>query len=207
MNKQKIGKMLLWIGILGMITNFILMWIQAQVVRANTPETLVGTGWAPLESLFNLMSLMMLIGISFSIIGALLYSGKKGSFFWLWALVPVVAMNVAMIWNPSIHIPVVYGIGAGIITLAYLGVLLAWVKTHTAYEGIAKTGKQIQILGYSFLYLTALFLCNVIGNPMQPGTANLPKVSNYSVLIALSIGFVLLSIGHYLSGKREKIET
>jgi len=204
MKKQKIGNILFWIGLISMIITFILMWIQAQVVRSSTPETLVGTGWAPREGLFSLMSLTMLIGISFSIIGALLYSSKKGSFFWLWAIVPVLAMNVAMTWNPSTHIPAIYGIGAGIITLAYIGVLWAWIKTHTSYEGIAKTGKQIQILGYSFIYLTALFLCNVIGNPMQSGTANLPKISSYSVLIALSIGFVLLSIGHYLTGQQKK---
>jgi hypothetical protein len=70
------------------------------------------------------------------------------------------------------------------------------------YEGIAKRGKQIQLLGYSFLHLTALFLCFVIGNPMNPGTAAYPTVSSYSVLIAMSIGFALLSAGNYLSAKQ-----
>ncbi len=59
---------------------------------------------------------------------------------------------------------------------------MGWVKTHTMYESIAKTGKKIQLLGCSFLYLTALFLCNYIGNPMNPGTAGYPVVSSYSIL-------------------------
>ena len=204
MNKQKIGQTLFWIGVFTMLINFVIMWVQAQVVRVNTVETLVGTGWALREPLFNLLSLTMLVGFSFSIIGALVYSVKKGSFFWLWALLPIIGMNIAMVWNPSGHIPAVYGIGAGVITLSYLGILWGWIKTHNSYEGISKSGKQIQIIGYSFLYLTGLFLCNVIGNPMQPGTANFPKISSYSVLFALSLGFVLLSIGHYLTGLQKK---
>jgi len=204
MNRQKIGQILFWIGVAGILIDFFTRWVSSGVTRVNTPETLIGTGWAVGEIFFNLSSLVFLIGVSFSLIGALLYSEKKGSFFWLWAFAPIVGMNVALFWNPSKHIPAVYGIGAGIITLSYLGVLWGWVKTHTAYEGIAKTGKQIQILGYSFLYLTALFLCFWIGNPMNPGTAAYPTVSSYSILIAMSIGFALLSIGHYLSGKEQK---
>ncbi len=107
-----------------------------------------------------------------------------------------------MTGQTSQYIPAVYGIGGGIITFAYLGVLLAWVKTHTAYEGIAKTGKHIQLLGYSFLYITALFICLYIGQPNLPGLAEQPIVSGYSILIAFSVGWVLLSVGHYLSGKR-----
>lgn len=204
MKRQKIGNVLFWIGVITMIIYFILVWIQNQVTSANTPETLIGTGWAYREIYFNLLSLALLLGISLSLIGALLYSGKKGSLFWLWALVPIIGMNVGLSWNPSIHIPAIFGIGAAIITLSYLGVLWGWIKTHTMYEGIAKTGKQIQLLGYSFLYLTALFLCNYIGNPMNPGTAGFPAVSSYSVLIAMSIGFVLLSVGHYLTGQQKK---
>jgi hypothetical protein len=138
MKKQKIGRILFWIGVAGMLIHFFASWVSAGVCRVNTPETLVGTGFAVGEIFFNLQSLAMLIGVSFSLIGALLYSEKKGSFFWLWALVPIIGMNVAIAWHPSRHIPAVYGIGAAIIALAYLGVLWAWVKTHTAYENPVK---------------------------------------------------------------------
>lgn len=204
MKKQKVGKALFWIGVAGILINFIATWISAQVCRVNTPETLIGTGWAPGETLFTLFGLALSIGFVLSLIGALLYSGKKGSFFWLWALVPLMGMIAGLTWNPSKHIHAVYGIGAGIITLAYLGVLWGWIKTQTAYEGIAKTGKQIQLLGYSFLFITALFLCNHIGNPMNPGMADFPLASSYSILIAMSIAFVLLSVGNYLSAKQPK---
>lgn len=201
MLKQKIGRILFWIGIVGIIIDFFVRWVSSGVTRINTPETLIGTGWAVGELFFNLSSLAFIIAFSFSLIGALLISASKGSYFWLWVFAPIVGANVGLAWNPSVHIPSVYGIGAGVITLSYLGALWSWVTTHTAYEGIVKTGRQIQLLGYTYLYLTALFLCNYIGNPMNPGTADFPKVSSYSVLIAMSTGFVLLSIGNYLSAK------
>ena len=204
MKKQKIANILFWIGVISMIIYFILVWIQNQVTSANTPDSLIGTGWAYREPYFNLLSLSLLLGISLSLVGALIYSGGKGSLFWLLALVPIIGMNVGLSWNPSMHFPEVYGVGAAIITLSYLGILWGWIKTHSAYEGISKTGKEVQLLGYSFLYVTALFLCNYIGNPMNPGTAGFPSVSGYSIIIAMSIGFGLLSIGHYFTGQLKK---
>ena len=202
MTRQKVGLVLFWLGVVGLLINYFSLWIQTPVYQATTPETLIGTGWAPGEFLYVLVGIFGSIGFVGSIIGVLLYSGKKGSFFWLWGLVPFIALILLMYWQPSQHIPAVYGIGGGIITFAYIGVLWAWIKTHTAYEGIAKTGKHIQLLGYSFLYITALLLCSYIGQPNLPGTADQPVASGYSIVIAFSVGWVLLSVGHYLSGKR-----
>ena len=203
MKRQKIGKALFWIGVVCFLINFFSWWFSNPVWRVTTPETVIGTGWAPGEFLFLLASFPLLIGLVLSIIGVLLYSGKKGSLFWLWGLVPLIAFPLLYSWQPSQYLPAVYGIGGGIITLAYIGVLWAWIKTHTAYEGIAKTGKHIQLLSYLFLYITALLLCSYIGGPNLPGFLQ-PAASGYSILIAFSVGWVLLSIGHYLSGKRQK---
>jgi len=202
MTRQKVGLVLFWLGVVLMFINYFSIWYKSTVWRVTTPETVIGTGWAPFEFPQMFTSILMPIGIGISIIGVLLYSGKKGSLFWLWGLVPVIALLSLMFWQPSQYIPAVYGIGGGIITLAYLGVLWAWVKTHNAYDGIAKTGKHIQLLGYSFLYITALLLCLYIGQPNLPGLADQPIPSGYSIVIAFSVGWVLLSVGHYLSGKR-----
>jgi len=204
MTRQKIGLVLFWLGAVGLLINYFSYWFSNPVHRVTTPQTVIGTGWAPGEFLFQFASMSLLIGIGISIIGVLLYSGKKGSLFWLWGLVPLIAFPLLMRWQLPQYLPQIYGIGGGIITLAYIGVLWAWIKTHTAYEGIAKTGKHIQLLGYFFLYITALFLCLYIGQPNLPGLADLPMVSGYSILIAFSVGWVLLAVGHYLSGKRQK---
>ena len=204
MTKQKVGLVLFWLGVASLLINYFSLWIQNPLYQVTTPETLIGTGWAPGEFLFLFAGMSLFIGVGISIIGVLLYSEKKGSFFWLWGLVPLIAFGWLNVWQPSQHLPPLYGIAGGIITLAYIGVLWAWIKTHTAYEGIAKTGKHIQLLGYSFLYITAIFLCLYIGQPNLPGLADQPIVSSYSILIAFSVGWVLLSVGHYLSGKGQK---
>ena len=202
MTRQKVGLVLFWLGVVGLFINFISYWFSNPLWRVTTPETVIGTGWAPGEFLYLFASMSLFIGLGISIIGVLLYSGKKGSLFWLWGLVPLIAFVLLMNWQTSQYIPAIYGIGGGIITFAYLGVLWAWVKTHTAYEGIAKTGKHIQLLGYLFLYITGLFLCLYIGQPNLPAMADQPVVSGYSIVIAFSVGWVLLAVGHYLSGKR-----
>jgi hypothetical protein len=202
MIKQKVGLVLIWLGAIGLLINYFSLWFSNPVYKATTPETLDGTVWA-LGGFLNMFTgTGLILGIGISIIGVLLYSGKKGSFFWLWGLVPLITFpTFAIIWQPS-NIPVVFGIGGGIITFAYIGVLWAWAKTHSAYDGIAKTGKHIQLLGYSFLYITAMLLCLYIGQPNLPGLADQPLPSGISIVIVFSVAWVLLSVGHYLSGKR-----
>ena len=123
MTKQKVGLVLFWLGVVGLFINFISYWFSNPLWRVTTPETVIGTGWAPGEFLYLFASMSLFIGLGISIIGVLLYSGKKGSFFWLWVLVPLIAFPLLLRWQPSQYLPPVYGIGGGIITLAYIGVL------------------------------------------------------------------------------------
>ena len=201
--KQKTGIIMIGIGVLGLLFNYILQWISSPIYRANTYEELTGTIWATDGFLFTFNGLWTFIGIGFSIIGILLYSSKKGSFFWLWGFVPFIAFGYLSAWIPSHNSASLYGIGGGIITLSYFGVLWAWVKNHTAYEGIAKKGMHIQLCGYSFLYITALFLCMYMGTPKLPGLANISIVSGQSIIITFSVGFALLSLGNYLIGQKK----
>lgn len=189
MTRQKVGLVLIWLGVIGLLINYVSLYFSSPVRRVNTPETMIGTGWASGEFLFLFTGWALIIGIGTSIMGVLLYSGKKGSFFWLLGLIPLIAFpSLVRSWQTSQYIPAVYGIGGGIITFAYFGVLWAWVKNHSKYDGIAKTGKHIQLLGYSFLYITALLLCLYIGQPNLPGLADQPIPSGYSIVMAFSVG-------------------
>ena len=144
------------------------------------------------------------LGLGISIIGTLLYSGNKGSRFWLWGLTPLIAVAFLTFWSPSQHLPPLYGIGGGIITIAYLGLLYAWIKTHTACEGSTKTGKQIQLLGYSFLYLAAMFLCMHFGTPKVLAIVDKQVPSSESILVSFSVGMLLLFVGEYVIAKGHK---
>jgi len=204
MKRQKIGQVMFWLGFVCLLVFYFLLWLGNTVHRVNTPEDLIGTAWATDGFLFIFRGLLGVVGPALALIGVLVYSGKKGSLFWLWGFVPFIVFYLLFLWIPSQYNPVLYGIGGGIIVLSYLGVLRAWIKTHTAFDGIAKTGKHIQLLGYSFLFLTALLLCLYIGQPHLPGLADQPLPSGESILVALCVSWVLLFIGHYLSGKGQK---
>jgi len=195
MNRQKIGQILFWLGVVGLFINYFVQWFRSPVYRVSTAAELSGTFWDPNGAGFLIPNLLGLLGLGFSIIGALLYSGKKGSRFWLWGLVPLIAMGFLTIWSPSQHLAPLYGIGGGIITVAYIGSLYAWIKTNTAYEGSAKTGKQIQLLGYSFLYMAALFLCINFGTPHLPALADTVIPSTESILTSFSVGILLMFVG------------
>ena len=203
--KQKIGISLVWIGILCLLINYILQWISSPVFKVNTPEELAGSIWATDGFLFTLNGIVTAMGVGFSIIGILLYSSGKSSLFWLWGFVPFISFGLLTNWHPSQSFPPLFGIGGGIITLSYFGVLLVWIRTHTSYEGGAKKGKHIQLIGYSFLYIAALYLCIHLGTPKHPALADLSVVGSESIIAAFSIGFFLLFIGHYLSGQQKKL--
>jgi hypothetical protein len=205
MNRQKIGTVLFWVGAVCVIVFYILLWVGNAVHRVTTPAELTGTTWASDGFLFIFRGMTGIIGALLALIGVMLYSGKKGSFFWLWGFVPFLAVFLLTNWRPSQYSPILYGIGGGIITLSYLGVLWAWLKTHAAYEGIAKTGKHIQLLGYFFMFMTGLFLCLYVGMPNLPGLADQPVPSGESILVLFTAGWVLLAVGHYMSGMRQDL--
>ena len=202
MNQQQIGKVLFWVGAVCVFVFSILLWAGNPVHRANTPAELQNTTWAANGFLFILRGQLGIIGAFLALIGALLYSGKKKSFFWLWGFVPVIVFGLLFFWRPSQYNPVLFGLGGGIIVLSYLGVLWTWIKTQSAYEGPAKTGRHIQLLGYSFLFFAGLLLCLYIGQPNLPGLADQPLPSSESLLVTFCLGWLFLFIGNNLEGKK-----
>jgi len=207
MNRQKIGLILYWVGVVGLFINILVQVVRSPVYRVSTAEQLSRTFWDPNAVQFLLMGQSAFFGLGLSIIGALLYSGKKGSRFWLWGLVPLIVMSILMVWSPSQYLPPLYGIGGVVITIAYLGSLWVWIRTHTTNEGSAKRGKQIQLLGYSFLYMTALFLCMYVGTPKLPALANIPIPGAESILISLSVGILLLFVGDFVAARGIQVTT
>jgi hypothetical protein len=167
--------------------------------RANSAADLSGTVYAVDGAVFLFESLILVqLGFILPILGVLLYTGKKGSYFWLLGFLPVIVLNVGITWEPSQYIPPLFGIGGVVILLSYLGILWFWTRTYTAYEGSARTGRHIQLLGYSFLVVTGILLCSHIGNPNVLALADLPTASAESINVASSLSMLLLFLGHYV---------
>ena len=82
MKKQTVGIYIFWIGVFGLVFNYLKQWINNPIFRDNSVEDLIETIWATDGFLFILNGMLTLLGNGFTIIGILLYSGKKGSYFW-----------------------------------------------------------------------------------------------------------------------------
>ena len=203
MNRQKIGMILFWLGIISVIVMQALTWIQSPTHRVHTAEELSGTTHAIWGVLFWIRN-MGGNGLTLSLLGVLLATGKKGSYFWLLGILPMIASGLGMLWQPYQHIPALFGIGGTVILLSYFGILWIWLRTYTAYEGAARTGRQIQLLGYSFLVVTGLLLCMYFGNPKQLALADLPLPGGESINLTLGLSMLLLFAGHYLVARSSK---
>ena len=203
MNRKKIGMILFWLGIIGVFVMQALTWIQSPTHRSHTADDLIGTTHAIWGVLFWIRN-MGGNGLMLSLMGVLLATGKKGSYFWLLGFLPMSASGLGMLWQPSQHIPALFGIGGTVILLSYFGILWLWSRSYAAYEGLARTGRQIQLLGYSFLVSTGLLLCMYFGNPKQLALADLPLPGGESINLTLSISMLLLFIGHYVVSRSSK---
>lgn len=205
MNRKKIGQILFWLGVICIIVWQALTWYQSPIQRARTSEELSGTIHAVWGILFWIR-IMGGSGLTFTIVGVLLYTGQKGSYFWLLGFLPNFA-NFGQYWHPTKHFPWLFGIGGTIILLSYIGILWLWTKTYTNYKGGVRTGREIQLLGYSFLVVASLLLCMYFGNPKQLALADLPIPSSESINVTLSLGMLLIFVGHYLVARGSKKET
>ncbi len=208
MDRQKFGQMLFWLGAGIALVGNILLWFMNPIFRVNTAVDLSGTAWDPNGGfLFTLQGISTGLGPFISLIGALLLSGKRGSRFWLWGFAALIAFALLFVWIPGQPMPALFGLGGGIIVISYFGTLWTWSKSHHTYEGTAKTGRLIQLLGYFFLFATALFLCIHLGQPSLVALEEIPIVSSESIVVAFSIGWLLLFIGNLLVARNLKETT
>lgn len=202
MNRRKRAMILFWLGIAVVFVAQVLNWIQSPIYRVQTAEELRGTAHAISGPLFWVRTLGW-NGLAFSLIGVLLFTSKKGSKLWLLGTIPMTALGLAILWEPSRYVPQLFGIGGAIILVSYFGILWLWTRTYQAYEGIARTGKFIQLLGYSFLVITGCLLCLYFGYPAEPALADLPIPNSLSINISLSLGMLLIVFGQYLIAKKQ----
>jgi hypothetical protein len=173
-----------------------LTWGQSPIQRVHTAEELNGTIHAIWGPLFTIR-IIGGGGPTFALVGALLYSGKKGSYSWLLGFLPNF-LTFGQYWQPTDKMPWLFGIGGTVILLSYFGILWFWTQTHSVHMGAVKTGKIIQLLGYSVLVVAGLLLCMHFGNPNQLALAELPIPSSHIINISFSLGMLLLFAGNYV---------
>jgi len=96
-------------------------------------------------------------------------------------------------------IPPIFGIGGGLITLAFLGALWDWARSRPGLTKATQTGADLGMAGHVFYLIAAWYLCGLLGAPtflMRPEQAMtiLPENSAISlgttILICMTLGSV-----------------
>ena len=59
MNKQRIGQILYWLGVVGLFINYFVIWICRPIYAANTAAELSGTFWEPKGAVFAIVGLSL----------------------------------------------------------------------------------------------------------------------------------------------------
>jgi hypothetical protein len=93
----------------------------------------------------------------------------------------------------------IFGIGGGLITLAFLGAMWDWARSRPGLSSAARTGADLGMAGFVFYLIAAWYLCGLLGAPtflLRPELALtiLPENSAISlgttILICMTLGSV-----------------
>ena len=198
---QKAGWVIFGIGALYMLLmGWLSSWWVVPIIHRSGLEGLPGTAFfffwqlaAPVGAL--------LVAIGATYIGRVERSRKvviiAGS------LVVVIWLVVSMGAFQQV-IPPVFGIGGGLISLAFLGSLWDWAKSRPGLSSAVRTGADFGMAGNVFYLIAAWYLCGLLGAPtflLRPelATTILPESSAISLGTTILICMTLGSIFAFLS--------
>ena len=204
--KQKVGLVLLWVGVVwaffwGILGSIHLVEFYAGVL---TFEELNQTIWASTGPLFLLWGVFGVpLGALVAGVGLLLYSGAKGSTVWKFGIGIALGVIISFVIGSLGHFPPLYAIGGTLILLFFFGVLWLWVKERMAPQGQSATATDLKLAGYVFMLIGVWYACAIAGAPWHKAFADQPPSLGGADPIAVQICFVLgwlfLFLGHYES--------
>jgi hypothetical protein len=164
-------------------------------------ESPVGFIWAlavPLGSVLVLLGAALLANVERRVFTAL---GIGSIVFAAWRVVGTTSQMV----------PELFGIGGGLITLFFLGLVWSWVQTRPTVSGLEKTGADLRAVGYLFLVVAAWDLCGLLGIPtflLRPEQAQqfaipLGSARNMAstVLVLLVLGWAFTFFGQWTAAR------
>ena len=207
MTKQKVGLVILWIGVIwailwGVVIGFI---SASPVMNSLTFDELNQSIWATTGPLFLLWGIGVPLGGIVTGIGLLLYSGAKGATVWKFGIGTFAGLVIAMvIVNMQLgHFPPLFGIGGTLILLFFIGILWLWAKERMALKGSSTTAADFKLVGYVFMLIAAWFICGMAGQQFAKAFEGQAPISPIHVMIFLVLGWLFLYLSHYKSRKQQ----
>lgn len=200
-SSQKAGWGILGIGALYMLLmGWLSSWWVVPTIRQTGIESLPGTAF------FFVWQLAAPVGALLVAIGAAFVARVErprkaviigGSLIvTIWLVVSMGAFKQV--------IPPIFGIGGGLISLAFLGSLWDWARSRPGLSSAARTGADFGMAGHVFYLIAAWYLCGLLGAPtflLRPELAMtiLPESSAVSlgttILICMTLGGMFTFLG------------
>ena len=200
---QKIGWFVFAIGVIYMIgSGWLYSWWMVPAIEQSGAQAMAG-----LRGLIWGLSVPM--GVFIVAIGAALIAKVEKRAFWLLVLVTTLFILWRVVGTTSRFVPVLFGIGGGLITLFFLGSILHWARVRPRLSQPAKTGSDLSMLGLVFFVVVAWDLCGIFGvgnfvlRPELADKFTVPLASTINaatgVLILLVLGWVFTYLGQLKS--------
>ena len=207
MKTNKTGLILFWISAAYVIAmGFIASFGARSAYRFMTLDQVRETIWSATSPLFGLWATAIPIGAILAGVGVLVYVRAKGSHIWLFGvgIFAVLLLDILSRWRvlpDPLHSPRLFGIGGGLITVIFLGILWYWAKERKTLDDSAATAADLQLVGYVFLLIAMWYLCGALSRPFQKALADLPPDSPVSIIVYLVLGWLFLFLSHFKSAQ------
>jgi hypothetical protein len=131
-------------------------------------------------------------------IGAALVARVERRLIWLLFLLLILFTVWRVAGTTSRIIPALFGAGAGLITLFFIGSSWQWARIRPTLSAAGKTGSDLRMIGFIFFVVAAWDLCGIfgIGNfVLRPDLAEKFSMPLSSTIDAASGVMVLLILG------------
>ena len=173
-------------------------------LRTLTIEELNTTIWAEGGPLFLLWALSVTLGSILAGIGAFVYVKTKPIFSWLAGIGVLAAVFVmVMVWS-RIYSSILFGIGGGIILLAFFAIVWIWIKKYAALDIEEKIAGSFKLIGYIFWINTSWFLCGETAKMHLKAFEGRPQPSPIEIMVFLVLGWIFVLIGDYKEMRLKK---
>jgi len=165
MNKQKLGLILFWVGVIWAFVGGVAGGFSASsAMNSLTMAELNQTVWAMDGILFLLYGLSPILGALIAGVGILLYSGAKGMLVWVFGIGIVLAVFLAVMVTEMGYFPPLFGIGGALIQFFFFGIFWLWAKERMVEEG-SSTAANLRLVGYAFMLIATWFTCGIGSQP------------------------------------------
>lgn len=200
MTKQKVGLVLFWIAVIwAFLWGVIVSVILGSSVRNLTMDEVNQTMWAFTGPWFLLWGYGVPLAALVAGIGALLYSGAKGSTIWKCGIGIFLGIIIGLASGFLSHIPLFFGIGGTLILLFFIGILWLWAKERMTLKDAPTTAADLKLVGYVFMLIAAWFICGIASIPFLKALEGEAPSTPLHVMIFLVLGWFFLFLGHYKS--------